>query len=647
MNRRQFLSHTSGLVAAESLLSGQQTLLSGNAKVRMESDPARARISFLSWDTEGGDRHQSNLLRAHSGVTLRIRRDGQWQQLSDFSTEVTGTAGGPRSYRINIGRGGRVSWEIEMTRDGFRFRISADAAAHEFVQAAEMVFAFEPGVTPVTVLPSIWNEDESLQLPAVISAPDFGQLLLAEKERRPLRTRLEGSRKNHTVDFIVELPALGASSGYELAFTSLQLAAPAGLHDHELWPTVRRGWFNTWQPSSRWGEQDRPFSSPAGLLANNVISDPASLSIYFYSDMAMWLPKLAEGISVAPLVRRTVDWWLDHRTRANGEMVGYWDYGNFLDANASPVIGAWNYVQATGDLSWLQRRIAQLEFISDFLARRDVDGDGLVEATQSGNAGTLVQPNRSCAWWDALNCGHKDGYTNAVIFRSWCCLAALEDKLGRTAQRSRYAGLAQKLKASYTRALFNDKTGWLGWWRSADGKLHDYATPVVNGIAIEYGLVEPAAGREILNRLWRKIDTAGFKRIDLGIPCTLIPVHRSDYLLPQAIGCPRREDGTDTFGHYMNGGITAAQTLHFLAAHYVAGMPEKADAMLKAMLARQKLGKFQNGVRDAANQGLDWTTWEGRAGGYEGYLADVFYFQQAVLLREHSFRRLLYRPMQQ
>src|SRR3990170_3204430 len=109
------------------------------------------------------------------------------------------------------------------------------------------------------------------------------------------------------------------------------------------------------------------------------------------------------------LVRRTIDWWLDYRTQATGEVVGYWDYLNFLDANPGLLISAWDYVEATDDREWLVRRVAQLEFISEFLARRDVDGDGMVEATQSGNYGTLIQPARSCCWWDALNCGHKDG----------------------------------------------------------------------------------------------------------------------------------------------------------------------------------------------------------------------------------------------
>lgn len=151
-------------------------------------------------------------------------------------------------------------------------------------------------------------------------------------------------------------------------------------------------------------------------------------------------------------------------------------------------------------------------------------------------------------------------------------------------------------------------------------------------------------GRQILARLWTKIDQAGFHRFDLGIPPMLVPVRRSDYLLPDGLGIPQREDGTDTFGHYQNGGITAGQVLHFLAAHYVVGQPEKADRMLRAMLQRQVEGKFQNGVRDAGMQGIDWTDWNGNATGYEGYLADSYRFLQAVLLRESVFRSRYYRP---
>ena len=51
----------------------------------------------------------------------------------------------------------------------------------------------------------------------------------------------------------------------------------------------------------------------------------------------------------------------------------------------------------------------------------------------------------------------------------------------------------------------------------------------------------------------------------------------------------------------MNGGITAGQVLHFLAAHYVLGENGRAEMVLGAMLARQMRGEFQNGVRDVAD----------------------------------------------
>jgi hypothetical protein len=285
-----------------------------------------------------------------------------------------------------------------------------------------------------------------------------------------------------------------------------------------------------------------------------------------------------------------------------------------------------------------------LELLSTFVEQRDVDHDGMVEATQSGNSGTLIEPARSCCWFDALNCGHKDGYTNAFIYRAWRCLAELEGQLGRAQQQVHYTELADRLKAVYAKTLYNPATGWLAWWKSADGHLHDYATPIVNGLAIDYGLVEPDEGRKILARLRKKMQAVNFTRLDLGLPCTLIPVRRGDYLQPDGDGVPSREDGTDTFQNYMNGGISAGHTLHFIMAHYVVGEPEKGDKVLRAMVDRQATVGFQNGVRNREDEGIDWTTWNGAPKGYEGYLADVFMFMQASVLREPSLRARFYRP---
>jgi hypothetical protein len=164
-------------------------------------------------------------------------------------------------------------------------------------------------------------------------------------------------------------------------------------------------------------------------------------------------------------------------------------------------------------------------------------------------------------------------------------------------------------------------------------------------MAIEYGLVPPDQAKAILDKLWAKIDAVGFKRFDLGVPPMLVPVVHGDYLQPEAIGMPHRDDGTDTFGIYMNGGITAGQVLHFIMANYVVGDTARGDKVLNAMLERQFRGEFQNGVTDSAMLGIDWTTWDGKPSGYEGYLADSFRFMQAVFLRDPARREKFYRPL--
>ncbi len=575
------LTPASGLAAA------------GKPVLRLETDPHHPGISFLSWDTEGGMRARTNLLRPGSAVTLRLKINGRWIEGNDLAARAL--PGKPARYQVSVGDG---TLEFTVRSGGEDLELSF-RASRATIEASEIVFPFDPGAAATTILPAEWRDDGTFRLPGVLNAPDFGPLVVRESANRPVLGRLEGSREKKYVNLILELPPVGGDHSLTLTFRPLLLPPPRGLKDAALWTFARRGWLNALQPCSQWGEQNRPFSAPAGILGNNVISDPASVSIWFYADQALWMPEIAPGVSVTRLVANTIDYWLtkrmrhDAQGRETGEITGYWDFGNFLDANASPLIAAWDYVEASHDLGWLGKRIERLEFVAEFLAKRDVDHDGFVEATQSGNRGTLRQPARSCAWWDALNCGYKDGYTNALIYRGWRCLADLEAKLGRKAESEHFGELADRLKAVYAKTLFNPATGWLAWWKSEDGELHDYASPTLNGLAIEYGLVEPGLARQILDRLWAKIDAVGFTRFDLGVPPMLIPVPRSDYLQPDAIGIPQREDGTDTFGQYMNGGITAGHVLHFLAAHYVLGEPERADKVLRAMLGRQMSGRIR------------------------------------------------------
>lgn len=409
-----------------SLLALLAPVLSAAPVVRIDHAPAGDGVTHLSWDTEGGARAERNLLRAPI-------------------TDARAVASPEGGFVLTSTRG-------------------------------ELHLPFDPRVTSTCIIPAQWREDGTFSLPAIINAPDFGPMSVTQVDGPTLSGRFEGDRRGKLADVVLQ-----AGGPFTLEFRPLLLPAPAGSKDPRYWSLARRGWLNAIQPTSRWGEQNRPFSAPPGMLGNNVISDPASCSLWFYADQAFLIPEPFPGVNLMPLVRRTIEYWIDTKMikDANGvetgELICYWDYAHFLDANAGPLIAAWDYVEVTGDRDWLSRKIGRLEKIANFLLSRDIDGDGLIEATQSGNLNTLKQPNRSCAWWDAVNCGHKDGYTNALCYRAFRCLASLQTQLGRTAEAARYTAAADRLKAAYFPALYNEKSGLLGWWRSEDGTLHDYA----------------------------------------------------------------------------------------------------------------------------------------------------------------------------
>ena len=633
-----------------------QTLAADPAAIfRLEADPAHARIPLLSWDTEGGNRARMNLLRADTAVGLRIKMNGQWRGGETFATQVEKADGEETCYRLALAPDAELVWRLQPGAGRLTMTFAAHGAGSSRVEGLELEFPFDPRVAATTLIPAGWDDEGFLHLPAIISAPDFGQMLLTATPQAGLKGRLLGSRANHTVDFTLDLPVPRPASATILSLEPVRLPAPAGLQDQSQWRAARRGWFNIFQPSAQWGDQGNRFSAPPGILANNVVSDPVSCLIHLWADQALLTPPLPAGIPLSALVRHTVDWWLDHRTKPTGEVIAYWDHADMLDANASPLISAWDYVEATGDRAWLAQRIERLEFIAEYLVRRDVDNDGLVESTHSGNYGTLIEPMRGGSAWDTINAGYKDAYCNALIYRAFRCLADLERQLQRPERQAHYAQRADRLKAAYVKTFFNPATGWLAWWKSEDGEVHDLASPMISSLAICYGLVEPSQGRGMLNRLWKKMEAAGFKRFDLGVPLTLVPVRRGDYLMGlegPGSGVPRKEDGSDAFGYYLNGGCCVSDAVYFITALHITGEHARGDHILRAMLERQERGVFpngggfQNGVLNEGGRGAEFYTWDGQPTGYEGHHSCSFTFLQAILLREPALRARLYRPIQ-
>lgn len=575
---------------------------------RVDLAPDGAAITFLSWDTESGIRRNTNLLKNPVQAVAGLR--------------------------------------VEMTEDGFDLTVPVPASRQKPGEPFSIAFPFDPQVTPTTVLPAGYDDQDRLLFPVIVSAPDFGQMVVAVDPDRQATSRLVGSREDKRLDWIVEASRTDGPEPLTLRFRALRLPQPEGLHDDARWRLARRGWFNGLNLTSRWGDQKGRFSAPVGILGNNVLSDPASLSLWMYADMTVFMPELAEGIKTATYVRRSLDHWLDNRMLENGNLIAYWDYDTFLDPLPSIIISAWDYVESAGDTNWLKRRIGRLEKIGAYALTRDVDNDGLIEAVPTGNRNTLFKESRSSCWFDAANFGWKDAYANALMYRAFCCLADLHAKLEQPGRRVAWLDRAAKLKQAYAPALTNPETGWIAMWLSKDGELHDYESPVINGYAIEYGLVDAEKGREILRKLHERMKQAGFSNFQYGVPCWLKPMPPDDYLQP-AIGAPQQADGLDTWQIYMNGAITAGHVYHFLAAHYAVGMDAEADAILDAMLKTQDKGGFQNGVQDAFPKGIDWRKWNGDPCGYEGHLADNARFLLAVLTRTPHFRERLYRPLKQ
>ena len=265
------------------------TLPAGRPTIRVDADCHSVTLPWLSWDTEGGDRAKNNLLRA--GMSLQKHTHGK---LIDLAGQLE--TDGPQQVRFRLASSpAPMDWTVRVDGGGLMMQLTGGGGGD--ADRLELVFPFNPRMAATTLLPASWQADGSLRLPAVISAPDFGQMLLTGTPRERLRGRLRGSREKHTVDFVLELPLPRSGETITLGMQPLYLPEPAELRDKSLWRAARRGWFNAFQPSAEWGDQGHPFSAPPGILANNVISDPVSCLIHMWADQALLTPPFSAGHS--------------------------------------------------------------------------------------------------------------------------------------------------------------------------------------------------------------------------------------------------------------------------------------------------------------------------------------------------------------
>ena len=505
--------------------------------------------------------------------------------------------------------------------------IRSEARTDEAIEPFVLKFTHKgPNPSFATLLGKI-EDDGSVKLPAVLHIPGQGTMrITATSEKNiPLHFGYEGVR-----DWDLDLrfgkiifPAASEKCNWiEFKMEVIQVYPKiAEIENDARFDGYRRCWLNIMQ-----------LSAEHRMLANHVSSDVCGLVYHEYSEIASLTGELADGVSGSQILRDSMNRFLDDGKLGYG-MAMYKGEPFYpetsLDTWPSLLIAAHNYYQASHDQKWVKRQIDKLIKWGNQSLATDKNGNGLLEYHQSGNAGDCNY--RPANWWDAINFGHEDAYSNALAYRAFRGLAIMAEVAGRDGETKKFDQAAKNIKSAYFKTFYNPKTGMLAGWKSRDGKLHDYAFTFIQGMAITFGLIdEEETANKLLDATVKKMKEVGYNRFDLGLPGNLIAIPPEDYF--QKFMKPRWDETRHPFQVYENGGASANHSYYLISAFYKLGRFEEGDMFLLPILKGFNDCSFQG--YDEFDKSYDWRSWDGKAHGYEGILVDNFLAVKAVLVRQ-------------
>lgn len=630
-------------------------------------------IIHFGLDSEGTGRAKTNLL----ADPIKLTWDGcsekrsTWRKVSEnrFETDIESKVGQ-----------GIVKWSIrENTTDMFW---QIEYSGREPIQNLQIEIPMNALMAAAVLIPSGLNEFNKGLGPWLLIAPDFGHLLVTSDSDINLvgindgvrgsgsnavntgvnprlrgqqwleATRIKDFRAGRLSLKFCSSEPLSERKKIRLRFHMSEMSEPEGI-EAGLWQKIRRSYLNNWQPCGTWTGSKKEM-----VLSNNVLSDPASISLWFYADPMIYWHTPAEGVDMLNLLKHSLDYYLNNEVSAQGHVNAFGKmYDTYVSCGGSLIISAWDYYTVSKDKKWLEERIQVLHLIADYLCRRDVDKDGLIESINSGNAGTLRDPERADIWFEMMNFGYKNTWTNLISYRAFLCLAELLDVVGQHDGAIYYRQKGTLLRQAFVNRFLSPESGWFVSWISLDGQVHDYCHTFVNGMAVAYGIVPPDQGKNILEKVMAKSKTIGFKNWHLGIPASLIPCHKEDMIGP-GIGIDGKpikndfywpDDLTEeaAFGNrYTDGTIHPPLVWPYLLGLQVAGLNEESNRILDAMIGSAQDGLFQNGIVNVGYGGAEHFYSNGLTCGYEGYLPESFNFLMACFTKNFEMRNRLLKPMQ-
>jgi len=524
---------------------------------------------------------------------------------------------------------GKPVWRVSCDEKTLTLR--SDHA--EGIKVPPFTLTFDQKANHATLLGLMQPGERRMALPCVLHLPDMGS---ARITCNVPGAKLDCDARRWKVPALFVSVAFPAATPahphieYRLEVASIHPLLP-GIETNPLYDGFRRDFLNIFQVNPR-----------TQMLANNASSDACAFTLFEYSCIARHAPPLADGLTCLDLVRMTLDRYLSG-AKGYGQ-VGYgcepsdadlvvaptpW---TSLDSMPSLLIAACDY--AGTDLPWARANYDNIAAWAGEMMAGDCDGDGLLEYPATGNFGDRpLNERKPSNWWDTINFGHKDAFSNALAYHACLLFSGLAGELGRDDDAKRFADSAARLRAVYAPTFFNPATGVLAGWKSADGQLHDYWFTFVQGVAITYGLLNDELANAVMDRLLAKMGEVGYTNFSLGLPGNLVPVKKGDYAdhegPPQIHGVPQLDDGSDGFQFYENGGATGCWAYYTVKALYQLGRTADARRIFHPMLKGYAAGDFQG--FDASGLSRDWRDWQGGGHGYEGLLVDNYLTLLAVL----------------
>ncbi|XHR30606.1 MAG: hypothetical protein ACFUZC_08585 [Chthoniobacteraceae bacterium] len=527
-------------------------------------------------------------------------------------------------------------WRVRFSEKSIVLRseyVDTGSALPGMAPPMDFGLTFRQKACHATLLGLMSAGESKVQLPCVLHLPDMGSLRVSSTVPDSKLAYASSRAVEPPMVRFVDISFPAATSRQPIVEYTLEVASiyPEldGIEADTRFDGFRRNFLNMFQLIPR-----------RQMLGTNASSDICPFTLYMFAEAASRQLRLAEGLYTFDLVRMTADRYLSG-VKGYGQ-VGY-EHGvgeyQFLDINPSLILGSGIYVESALDWNWAQSRHGAIMALCREMLEGDRNGNGLIEYGTTGNYGDRPTPRqRPANWWDTINFGHEDAYSNALA----CCAletwAAISARIGKSEDALWLKQKATRMKAAYCDNFLNPETGILAGWKSADGQLHDYWFLFLNSVAVAYGVVEGELANTIMDRLLRKLDEVGFRNFRLGLPGNLVPVRRGDYLddsfgdnpeLAKLFGVPQLEDGSDAFTYYENGGASMRYAVFTLKALYKLGRAEEARKILYPMLEGYKAGDYQG--FDANGVSNDWRTWQGGACGYEGFAVGNFLPLLAVL----------------